>query len=417
MYNKIDINNVASTTRKEVGYRSNISSNEINEFNDTVLNDLLDLFNKANNISKELDENKMIIDSETNHLKYKIKRLEGELETLQNKYNSLIGDNKVQTKYIYPVDVVTNNLDSTAYVDTIFNSITMTPVSSESKTFIYDELYDKSFVPPTLYVDTEYVNINPKVDIIKTEENDITNCMCSNNNKYWIRQVTTNADVKEIVGKIYITLPDDVITTRNINEVLVKPYPTNALDIISIEYVNHNDIKNAIPTFSEFAINQSDFNIIFNPDTEEYELADVDSIKLNFKDISATQIIITFRQKYYNKNIDNTNTFTFGFKDIDIRNNKYSNSYNTFQFEVDFNTNKIVTLSDVVPVITNNTQMDNKSITFDFYSVTDTGSINKILDKLPFVCPTNKLLVKGKMFSNNCTPNVTKFKVNYLLNN
>lgn len=416
MYNKIDINNVPISKRKNVGYRTNISSSEINQFQDGVLNDLLDLFNKANDISKELEENKMIIDSETNHLKYKVKRLESELETLTNKYESIMSNNKVNSKFIYPVDIVVNNENSTAHIDSAYNSITMTPIHSQPKTYIYDELYDKSFIPPTLYCEAEYTNINPKIDIIKEEENEISNCLCGDNNKYWIRKVTTNANIKEIICKLYITLPDDIITTRDINEILVKPYPTNAIDIINIEYVNFNDIKNNLPVFSEYALSQSDFNTLWNEETEEYELIDVDSLKFNFKDVSATKMIITFRQKYYTKNLDDTNTFIFGFKNIDIRNNKYSNSTNTFQFEIDFKTNKVITLTDVKPVITNSTQLDNKSIVFDYYYITDNNTVNKIFDTIPFICPTSKLLVKGKIFSNNCTPNICKFEVQYTIN-
>lgn len=416
MYNKIDINNIPSTKRKSVGYRSNISSEETNEFNDNVLNDILDLFNKANNISKELDENKSIIDTETNHLKFKIKKLESKLDTITSKYNSVITNTNVLSKYIYPIEMISINQNSNAFIDTSYNTITMSAISSEPKTYIHDEIYDKSFTPPSLYVETEYLNINKDIDILKTEENEINNCLCGDNNKYWIREITTNSNIQEIEAKITITLPEDILTTRDINEILVKPYPTNSIDIINIEYSNYNDFKIQVPTFSEFATSQSEYNILYNPETEEYELLDVDSIKLNFKEIAATKLIVTFRQKYFTKNSDGTNNFVFGFKDIDIRNNKYPNSYNSFQFNIDFNTNKTVTLSNVEPIITNNTQVEKKSIVFDYYYIDHNGEMNKIFDKLPFICPTNKIFVKGRMFSNNCTPNITKFKIDYLLN-
>lgn len=415
MYNKIDISNVPSTKRKQVGYRTNISSSDINEFNDNVLNDLLDLFNKTNNISKELEENKMIIDSETNHLKFKIKRLEEELETVKSKYDSILSDNKIHTKYIYPTNIVSENTNSTSYIDTVYNSITLTPLNTQPKTYIFDEIYNKSFIPPTLFTETEYVNINPKIDIISETENEINNCLCGENNKYWIRQVTTNSDIKEITCRLKIVLPDNIITTRDINEILIKPYPTNAIDIVNVEYINLNDIKNILPAFSEYATKQSDFNILWNEDTEEYELIDVDSLKFNFKDIPVTQLVITFRQKYYTKNLDDTNTFTFGFKNIDIRNNKYSNTTNTFQFKVDFKTNKVVTLNEINPIIVNDSQIDNKSIVFDYYTISESGEITKIFDSLPFICLTDKILVKGRMFSHNSTPNINKFEIKYTL--
>lgn len=415
---QINSDNISRTEYKELKYRNPTSSEYFNKNQENILNDILDLFNKANNIEKLLNENKSILEYETMYSKFKIKRLESEIENIRNEFESIVNNKDSYIKNIYPYNILST---STAYVDNEYNCITNSPLSYESKLYIKNEINNSNFVPTTIYSNLTYLNISNEVDILSESRNDITNIFDGNNNTYFINNVTTRNEVTEVIASLEFEIPENIITSRNVNELLIKPYPANSIDILDVQYKTVTGTYEQIPCFETYCLNQTDFNIHqeeFETNIDNhYQLIDVDSIKLNFNPIKVHRVKITFRQKYYTKNDDNTKTFVLGFKTIDLRYNNYSNNYDVIGFNVEFPKNKTIMFNSITPILSNKNEIDIKNINFNFYNVYEDGSKAKILNKTPFVCDTNNIYVECKIKSVECSPNILKFNVNYKYTN
>lgn len=410
---QINSNNIHQTKYREAKYRNKTDSELFNKNQKEILNDILDLFNRANNIEKLLNENKEILENETMYSNFKIKRLEAEIENIRNEYESITNKKDYFIKNIYPYNLL---YTSTANIDNEFNCITNTPTSYESKLYIKNEINDTTFVPTVIYNDLVYLNLNKSLDIISESQNDIIYAFDGNNNTYWINKITTRNEVTEVIASLEFEVPEDIITSRNVNELLIKPYPANSIDILDIEYKTVTGIYTQVPTYQTYCLNQTDFNIYQESIEENTQILDVDSIKFNFNPIKIHRIKITFKQKYCTKNSDNTKTFVIGFKNIDLRYNNYSNNYDTICFNVEFPLNKTTTISNIKPIFSNEEEFSSRNINFDFYNLYEDGTRTKILNKTPFVLDTNKLYVECKIKSVDCTPNILRFEVEYKLN-
>lgn len=414
VFKRINYNNIPQSEYSELKFRNITDSSLFNENQKAILDDILDIYNKANTIEQILQENQEILEYESTYNNFKVKRLEAEIENVKEKYEALINNKPYMKKYVYPYDV---EKSSTALIDNIYDCITIAPVSYEPKTYIINELDNSTFVPTDINAIVEYLNINRSLDIVDEKQNSQTHIFDGNDNTYWINKVTTNSNIKEIIASVTFDIPEDIITSRKVNELLLRPYPANSIDIINVEYKTVSGSFQQIPNYQDYCTNQTLFNINWDNDREDYELLDVDSLKFNFNDIQVNKIKITFRQKYFINNKDNTNNFVFGFKTIDARYNTYSNNFNTINFYIDFPKNKSVIFQSITPLFTNYTQIDAKKIKYDFYNVYDDNSKSKILNNTPFVCETSRLYVECKIKNSECSPNISKFEVKYKYSN
>ena len=414
IFKKIGYNNIPQSEYQEFKYRDTSSSDIFNRNQKDILDDILDLFNKANNLEVILKESKEILEFETSHSNFKIKRLEQQIENIKLEYESNMNLNSLITKYIYPSQMTK---ESTTQQDEIYNCINVLPLNYETKTYIKHSLNGTTFAPTNIYNQLSFLNINKDSDIIEKVSTNFLNAVDGDNNTYWANKVTTSSNIKEIVASVEFEIPDNIITSRDVNELLLRPYPSNSIDIIDIEYKNITGGYVQIPSYQTYCTNQSDFNISYDDDREDYTILDVDSIKLNFEPIQVQKIRVTFRQKYYSNNGDGTNTFVLGFKTIDPRHNLYTNSFSKSCFVVEMPTNKKIIFDSLIPIYSNEAEIDNKKVKLDYYSLYDDGTKVKILNSTPFVCSTSKLYVEFSIKPGVCSPNILKFEAKYKFSN
>lgn len=407
----ISNSNIPESKYIKLKYRDLSSSSLFNENQSSIISDILDLYNKANKIEEMLIEANSIFDNETNYSKFKIKRLESEIENIKERYEAIILSKEYFKSYIYPFDILST---STVNIDSQCNCITVFPNRYETKTYIKNEITNDVYVPNDIVCNIKYENLYKEADIFNEKENDISLSYNGNNNSYWIRKViVSNENINNIIFSYELEIPDSIINSRNINELIIMPYPTNSIDILNIEYKTFNGSYEQLPNYFDYCMNQNDFNVRWNSNSEGYELIDVDSLKFNFNDIEAHRIKITASQKYFVSNENNTKTFIIGFKCVEPRYNYYNTNNHKINFIIDFPKNKAIQFESIFPVYTNSAQINNTSIKFDYYNLYPNGAKTKILNKAPFICATNQLYVECYIKAEDCSPNIIKFEAKY----
>ncbi|HFL8128256.1 TPA: hypothetical protein ACG5GR_003860, partial [Clostridioides difficile] len=102
--NKVVINNLPVSNRKDFGYKAINTSSMHNDNQNNMLNDILDLFNKTNDIERMLNNNINLIKLENAQLEAVNSNLVQKYNQLLNKYIDIQKSNKLRRKIILPQD-------------------------------------------------------------------------------------------------------------------------------------------------------------------------------------------------------------------------------------------------------------------------------------------------------------------------
>lgn len=419
--NKINtptINNIPSTKKNTIGYRTVTNSSEQNKQQEDILNDILDLFNKANKIDKSLSEAKEVVDFENKYLQFKLADLEAKMINIAQKYKDSLDPTQIRIINIYPQNTYIESDVTGAYLDLQYSDITLQPIASMSKVNLYDAVMDTTFIPPSLRISVNNESLLNKKGILSVTDNELSNPFNGDLSSYWIRKVVTDETINEVTTEMIITLPEDIITTRDINQISISPYPTNAVDIMGIDYRNAScGSWIRIPDFeSHVGSAISTYNDIFNNATVYNYIPDAPNVKFNFNEISSNQIRIILRQRHYISGEGNTRIFCMGAKEIQVLNNRYTRDFNTFSFRVDFpEKDKNIIMCDVEPVYNNYTSIPSDSIQIEYYYLDDYDVAHKIVKSIPFTVPSKKMIIKCKMYKSTVCPNLNRLKIKYKL--
>lgn len=389
-----NIGNIPISEENKEGYRNHISSNERNKRNKDFLNDILNLYNKSNSLEKKCNNAIDILSTENLFLKSYIDSLTANIENLKNNISK---DSPTKTLIVYGHEAYTES--SPAIVDKITSNITLSPKTSISKLRIENNEEKIILIPNSL----EYeINDYDNKHIIKVEDNDFTNCINDNMEDIFVRKVTTDETINKIDMYVTITIPEKIVTSYDINEISIYPYPSNTCNLDNIEYRISNGSFETIPSFN-------DHNRITDNSINNYG-----PIKFNFKKINANQIRIAVSQNQYIQE-GNNRIFYLGFKKIDIRSLEYVSNDNNFVFDIDIPENiTSPMIVSVEEVYNNSSQIKSKSVQYEFFYYDKDNLLHKINDSLPFKCPSRKIVAKCKLYYNHLTtPNIEKFIVTY----
>ena len=387
----IGISNIPGSKLNPVGFRSVTSSKDYNENQENIINDILNLYNKANSISEKIADMGQLSNCQNTITNTRIEHLKAKIDNL---IGTLSGN--IKSLYIYPADVKTERV-SPAKIDNS-TCITMTPAKSISKLRV-ENSEDIILLPPSLIVELNDITGS---GIKSVTGNDVYKAFDGKCENIWYRKIVTDNSISVVETTMTITLPEDVVTTYNINEIRLSPFPCNGLNIVNIKYRMSNGAWKVIPGFSDHS------EYVLNKGIENSP-----NILFNFKDIVANQIQITFQQQ--NHVMENGNkVFYIGCSDIDVRSNKYDDSSNFFNFNINIPSNiSNPVINNVEAIYNNHSQLAPNSVQYEFYYTGDDKLLHKVRESMPFVSPSNNLTVKCKMINNDCTANISKFKISY----
>lgn len=413
------IRNIPEIQEREFKYRTQMSSNELNKLQDESFKDILDLFNKANLLQKELYEF-----NETNGIESSVynKRLTdtlSKLYQLQELYNNLKADDnafRYQTHFAYEAEIPDKDFKS--IIDKSTNSITADTVSSTSKTHIYNDTYDEILIPDTIqtYIGPDDFSAND--NIYSIEDNDIHNIFDMTDSNVWYRKIVTSNEVNYIENEIVIGLPENIATTRSVNEIIFKPFPVGYQDIMDIQYKTNGSWVR-IPGFETYnGTTIEKYHDEFLNEYQRYVILNAGNIKFDFKSVPMNQIKIKLRQRNYDYDpTTNKRTFYLGIRNIDVLFNRYTkdNSVFTQVFELP-ETERNIKIYDA-EVLFNNPNSTGLSfnVTKEYYYYDTSNNYHKVAGSAPLSLNGHKVMVKFFIEGNEETPNIYGTKLKYKL--
>lgn len=360
-----------------VRFRDAADSGKFNDHTSELFYDLTELFNIANQQEAETERIREFFEVSSYFSHRQLQTLQEELANLRQFVQELQGSGKEYVKRIYSTSM---KLDADvpefeqAVIDPIHGIVTLRPSShSNSKLYLYDEINSEYIVPSTL----EYT-ITPAADGSIIQENDFANAITPDENMFWHRKYNYTTQ-QEASCQIVIKLPDNIISSRDVNTIYLHPFPLNAVDIVNVEYQLNGGWK-AVPGF------------------EPIEKAG--NVKFCFSPTAMSEVRITLRQRSFIEK-GGKRVFHIGLRDVGIFYYDYQSSIGRFDIEVDLNERfakkQIV---DIQPIYQNEStlsvhQTNTRLLTFKVYEVDSTGRATYLNDRFPLTIEKNKVLLKG----------------------
>lgn len=417
----LQVKNIPSIQEIEFKTREISDSHKLNQVQDQVFNDILDLFNKANTLQKEMHEMNMAANIESTCYSKRLEETLTRLSLIEEQYNNLLlAPEDFRTLTRYALDAVTDELSPfSAIVDNNTNDITSNIISSVSKTRMYDETYDETLVPPSLkiYIGPDSFNTDNE-HILTIEDSNISNALDGNISTVWFRRIVTDTTIENVENEVVIGLPEDIITSRLVNQIILSPYPSGYVDIMNIEYKT-NGAWQTIPGLEFHSYySEEEYEDIFGNKYTRGVIKNSPNIKLNFRPIQTNQIRIKLRQRNYEYDAQNNRRIWYlGIRDLDVNYNRYTKDHSEFNMIYDFiETDKNIKIYDT-EIFCNN-DIDSsilENIYKEYYYYDADGNAHKVSDSLPFVLRGHKLMVKFTIEGVTDTPNINRCSVKYKL--
>lgn len=417
----LQIKNIPSIQEIEFKTREISDSHKLNQMQEQVFNDILDLFNKANTLQKEMYEMSVAANIESTCYAKRLEETLTKLSLIEEQYdNLLLAPEDFRTITRYAIDATVDELSPfSAVIDSNTNDIIANIISSVSKTRLYDDTYDETLIPPSLkiYVGPDSFNTDNE-HILTIEDSDISNALDGNISTVWFRRIVTDTSVESIENEVVIGLPEDIITSRMVNQIILSPYPSGYVDIMNVEYKT-NGAWQTIPGLEyHTCYSEEEYEDIFGNKYTRGVIKNAPNIKLNFKPIQTNQIRIKLRQRNYEYDAQNNRRVWYlGIRDLDVNYNRYTKDHSEFDMVFDFTeTDKNIKIYDTEIFCNNNIDSSVlENIYKEYYYYDADGNTHKVSDSLPFILTGHKLMVRFTIEGTIDTPNINKCSVKYKL--
>lgn len=413
------IRNIPEIQEREFKYRSKMSSHELNNLQTEAFKDILDLFNKANLLQKNLYEFNLTNSIESTVYGKRLSEALLKIHQVEELYNNLKAEDKeyrYQSKFAYEAEVIEDNYKAIVHKNS--NDITENTISSISKTHLYDETYDEILVPDSIQAYIGPDNFTIGENIYTIEDSDVKNIFDGTDSNVWYRKVTTNSNIDEIENEIVIALPEDIVTTRLVNEIVIDPFPLGYMDIMDVQYKSNGSWVR-VPGFeTHFGTEEESYNDIFGNTYTRIIIPNAGNLRFNFKDTQINQIKIKMRQRNfdYDSTLDRR-VWYLGLRNVDVLYNRYSKDNSIFSQTFVFpETDRLIKIYDTEVLFNNAPSNDQEfNIVKEYYYFDSSDNYHRISGTAPFVLNGHKLLVKFYIEGNAETPNIYMTKVKYKL--
>lgn len=417
----LQIKNIPSIQEIEFKTREISDSHKLNQMQEQVFNDILDLFNKANTLQKEMYEMNVAASIESTCYAKRLEETLTKLSLIEEQYdNLLLAPEDFRTITRYAIDATVDELSPfSAVIDSNTNDIIANIISSVSKTRLYDDTYDETLIPPSLkiYVGPDSFNTDNE-HILTIEDSDISNALDGNISTVWFRRIVTDTSIESIENEVVIGLPEDIITSRMVNQIILSPYPSGYVDIMNVEYKT-NGAWQTIPGLEyHTCYSEEEYEDIFGNKYTRGVIKNAPNIKLNFKPIQTNQIRIKLRQRNYEYDAQNNRRVWYlGIRDLDVNYNRYTKDHSEFDMVFDFTEiDKNIKIYDTEIFCNNNIDSSVlENIYKEYYYYDADGNTHKVSDSLPFILTGHKLMIRFTIEGTIDTPNINKCSVKYKL--
>lgn len=401
--NKVVINNLPVSNRKDFGYKAINTSSMHNDNQNNMLNDILDLFNKTNEIERMLNDNINLIKLENAQLEAVNSNLIQKYNQLLNKYIDIQKSNKLRRKIILPQDCKSDESTFGAIINNITSDITIRPSKKISKLAVFDDVSNSMFIPKSLSVKTKITSFG----VISEKDNDVYAPFSKDNNLYWIKRVVTGNSVDFLDTEYEITLPEDIMTTLEMNEIYIHPFLCSVKNVY-IRFGDSSYWEEVEGIGYHSAITQ-------NNSTNEFSNS-VRAFRINFPNKKVNQIKIVLRSYNYEECETNLRTFVYGIKSLGAYINYYNNyESSTFSFKCNIDEKRDVMITGITPHFNNSSDGGkySKDFIFDIYYEDKGEYYHKIVDAFPFRPPSQNLMFKCRIGETYSEMNIKSIDINY----
>lgn len=414
------VKNLPSIQEREFKYRAKMSSHELNQMQKEAFEDILDMFNKANQLQKTIYEMHLANGIESACYAKRLQDTIQEMQRLNELYHNLTSQpNDFRTVTCYAYNAFTDNDGYSAVIDQNTNDVIAHIASSVSKTRLHDETYDEYLVAPSLTAFLGPDSFREGGNIYSIEDNDLMNAFDGNKSTTWFRRVITTPDVDCIENEIVIGLPEDIITSRLMNQISIYTFPVGYVDIMDVKFKS-NGAWQTIPGFeNHYGCTEQQAVDIFGNVSTYHAINNASNVKFNFQNLQTNQIKVKLRQRNYEYDTENNRRIWYlGLRDVDVVYNIYTRDHSEFNMVFDFpETDRNIKVYDV-EVKFNNPQLtddDNFGVTKEFYYFDANGNTHKVSSTCPFILNGHKMMVKFTIEGNQTTPNIYAATVKYKL--
>lgn len=418
--NNLFVRNLPSIQKREFKYRAPMSSSDLNDMQRETFHDILDLFNKANQLQKVVYEMNLANNIESVCYSKRLESAITNLNKLTEMYNNLTStedDFRTVSRYAFEANTMEDGYD--AVVDQNTNDIVAHIMSSTSKTRLHDSTYDEVLVPPSLqaYIGPDTFQVGG--NIYSIEDSDINNAFDGNDGSVWFRKVITSPDVEYVENEVIIGLPEDIITTRLMNQIIIKTFPVGFVDILDVQYKS-NGAWQTIPGFtSHHGCAEYEANDIFGNPYRYYSINNSSNVKFNFQALQTNQLKIKLRQRNYDYDAENNRRiWYFGLRDVDVIYNVYTRDHSEFEMVYEFpEKDKNIKVYDSEVLFNNGYLSDDENfgVSKEYFYYDSNGNTHKIASTCPFVLQGHKMMVRYTIEGNQTTPNIYMCRVKYKL--
>lgn len=377
-YNFNNIVNLPSTKEFKTGYRKQISSKDENEFNKQVLSDIYNLYNIFNNLQVQANDLFDAFIVENLYLKQELEKM----KNINNGKVFRIPMNKVlEGKRECDLNTITNDLVPA-------NTYEVSKIKIKNKLSIGEDI-----IPKNIKIDI-IDNYEYDENVINISDNNTLNSLTAYNDIPFKRTILCK-NYNEVESEFIITIPDGIVDDFNINEISIITFPIVGVCVKDIQYRLSNGSWNQVPSFTDHLKYEPGRGIEGN-------------CRLNFKNITANEIKIILSCNKYIEN-DDMQSFTFGFKNIDIKYKELTTDLSTFTVPLELPA-RDKKIKDVSVLYNNKSQIEYSNIAFEYYYIQD-GEKRYIKSSLPFTVPSDKLFIKTTIHNKNTFVNINSIRV------
>lgn len=382
---------IQSVKYNPIQFRGKTSSSDYNEYHTNSYFDILNLYNVANEFNHELTQMSMAHCIEALYIEMNKEDQTSIIEELESNYKGLrYGDKRVKYTYLN----LFQSLD--ADINLEFNQINLPTYTSTSKLYLFDREVDVITIPKTLKYELSYDK--------EYEDTDFLNCIRGYSNKFFIRKIITN-ECTPCELDIEVTLPDNIISTRDINMISIIPYPYGSVDIMTMEYQYHGS-WHRIPSFTS----HSCYNGEYIPKAK--------AIKLCFPKTPMNKIRIKLRQENYIEEHE-MNSFYIGLKSLVVNYDLTKEKKCTFNYDISFeNIGEKITIHSLTPVYNNSDVLYNPKglLDYDIFVKNEDGEYILLEKKFPLEFENTEIRIVSNLYydsKNEVNPSFVKYLMEY----
>lgn len=350
-------------------YRGPASSKEFNERNKLLRDDIAQTYHLLNENEYNIQKNMDIVLRENFFMSYEIKNLRAEIAKLKSMmedeqdYISPELSRQIHTQNFYTTENLSNNSEDRKTTILREYGVVMPKSTDTISRFGYTTDSGEVFVPNSLEVHLKEGNdtrLDDYGDVIMEDVliEDPTPLVDRNKNTFWTRTVAypTHQAVHEVFAELHIIIPTEGFQNIYSNTLKLSPYPEGSIRLHDIMYKGYNNQWHRLETYPTI-------------NNEPQTIDNIHKIIFQFPETEMIELKINFSQPYWFEN-ENLSEFTYGFQDINLEYNNYTEKSCEFTTTISLEgqNTRFRRITEPIPVPAKGTSQDlTEMVEFELY--------------------------------------------------